>query len=98
MEGDLSAWRTGLGSSQDSGTEPWKVVEDFTHSGSRSWFCRNEPRIKDQVLGLVDGFEIVDESTVISFFHLYDLEPFWDGGRFEYSDRRWIDLARYSAR
>ena len=85
VEGDLTAWRTGLGSSQDSGTEPWMVVEDFTHSGSRSWFCLNESRIKDQVLGLVDGFAIDDESTVISFFHFYDLEPFWDGGRFEYS-------------
>ena len=85
MEGDLAAWRTGVGSSQDSGTEPWMVVEDFTHSGSRSWFCRNEERVKDQVLGLVDGFAVDDESTVISFFHFYDLEPFWDGGRFEYS-------------
>jgi hypothetical protein len=85
VEGDLTAWRTGLGSSQDSGTEPWMVVEDFTHGGSRSWFCRNEPRIKDQVLGLLDGFAIDDESTVISFFHFYDVEPFWDGGRFEFS-------------
>ena len=85
VEGDLASWRTGLGSSQDSGTEPWMVVEDFPHSGSRSWFCQNEERIKDQVLGLVDGFAIADESTVISFFHFYDLEPFWDGGRFEYS-------------
>ncbi len=85
VEGDLAAWRTGVGSSQDSGTEPWMVVGDFTHSGSRSWFCQNEPRVKDQVLGLVDGFAIEDESTVISFFHFYDLEPFWDGGRFEFS-------------
>jgi len=85
VEGDLAAWRTGVGSSQDSGTEPWMVVEDFPHSGSRSWFCRNEERVKDQVLGLVDGIAINDESTVISFFHFYDLEPFWDGGRFEYS-------------
>jgi subtilisin family serine protease len=85
VEGDLSAWRTGVGSSQDSGTEPWKVVEDFPHSGDRSWFCRNESRVKDQILGLVDGFTISDESSVISFFHFYDLEPFWDGGRFEYS-------------
>jgi subtilisin family serine protease len=84
-EGDLDAWRTGRGSSQDSGTEPWKVVEDFTHGGSRSWFCSNEPRVKDQVLGLVAPFAIDDESTVLSFFHFYDLEPFWDGGRLEYS-------------
>jgi len=85
VEGDLTGWRTGLGSSQDSGTEPWVVVEDFTHGGRRSWFGRSEPRIKDQVLGLVGGFAIDDESTVISFFHFYDVEPFWDGGRFEFS-------------
>lgn len=94
-EGSLDAWRTGLGSSQDSGTEPWEVVEDFTHGGDRSWFCRNESRIKDQVLGLVDGVDVDDESMVISFFHFYDLEPFWDGGRFEYSTdggTNWHDI------
>lgn len=85
MEGDLGQWRTGLGSSADSGTEPWGVVDDFAHNGSRSWFCSNEPRIKDQVVGLVSAFDIDDETTVLGFFHLYELEPFWDGGRLEYS-------------
>jgi len=85
VEGSLDGWSTGVGSSQDSGTDPWGVVDDVAHSGERSWFCRNEPRVKDQVVALVDGFEILDDSTVFSFYHLYDLEPFWDGGRLEYS-------------
>jgi len=85
VEGDLSAWWTGVGSSEDSGTDPWEVVDDLVYDGNRSWFCSNEPRVKDQVLGLTDAFEILDDSTVISFFHFYDLEPFWDGGRLEYS-------------
>jgi len=85
VEGALDGWWTGVGSAQDGGTEPWEVVDDLAHSGNQSWFCRNEPRVKDQVVGLVEVFEILDESTVFSFYHLYDLEPFWDGGRFEYS-------------
>jgi hypothetical protein len=97
VEGGLEAWWTGVGSSQDSGTDPWEVVGDLAHSGSRSWFCRNEPRIKDQVLGLTDAFEILDDSTVIGFFHFYDLEAFWDGGRFEYSTdggSSWHDILK----
>ena len=84
-EGDLDEWFTALGSSADSGTEPWVVVDDDAHGGSRSWFCRNEPRIKDQVVGLTPEFEITDATTELAFHHLFDLEPFWDGGRLEYS-------------
>jgi hypothetical protein len=61
------------------------VVDDNAHGGSRSWFCRNEPRIKDQVVGLTPEFEIADPTTELAFHHLFDLEPFWDGGRLEYS-------------
>jgi len=85
VEGDLTEWFTALGSSADSGTEPWVVDDDNAHSGSRSWFCRNEPRIKDQVVGLTPEFEITDPTTELGFHHLFDLEPFWDGGRLEFS-------------
>jgi hypothetical protein len=85
VEGGIGEWRTGPGSSADSGTDPWFVADDLAHTGSRSWFCSNEPRVKDQVVELVRDFEVVDSTTILSFFHFYDLEPFWDGGRIEYS-------------
>jgi hypothetical protein len=85
VEGGLEGWWTDIGSSADTGTDPWKVVDDIAHSGSRSWFCVNEPVIKDQVVGLVEGLEITDQTTVLAFHHLFDLEIFWDGGRLEYS-------------
>ncbi|MEX1311862.1 MAG: S8 family serine peptidase, partial [Candidatus Sulfomarinibacteraceae bacterium] len=97
VEGPLDEWWTGLGSGQDTGTQPWEVVDDNAHSGGRSWFCRNEPQVKDQVVGLVDGFEITDDSTVLGFHHFFDLEPFWDGGRLEYSTdggSTWQDILR----
>ena len=97
VEGSLDGWWTGLGSEQDTGTQPWVVVDDNAHSGSRSWFCRNEPQVKDQVVALVDGFEIIDGSTVLGFHHFFDLEPFWDGGRLEYSTdggSSWQDILR----
>jgi hypothetical protein len=73
------------------------VDDDNAHSGGRSWFCRDEPQVKDQVVALVDGFEIIDGSTVLGFHHLFDLEPFWDGGRLEYSTdggSSWQDILR----
>jgi hypothetical protein len=85
VEGDLVDWFTALGSSADAGTEPWDVVDGDAHSGRRSWFCANEPRIKDQVVGLTPEFEITDATTELAFHHLFDLEPFWDGGRLEFS-------------
>jgi hypothetical protein len=85
VEDGTAGWWTALGSTADSGTEPWAVAEDVAHDGSRSWFCANEERVKDQVVGLTRFFEITDETTVLAFFHLFDLEPFWDGGRLEYS-------------
>jgi hypothetical protein len=95
VEGVLDGWWTAIGSSLDSGTESWEVVDDFARTGSRSWFCANEGVIKDQVVGLVGGFEITDETTVLAFHHLFDLEVFWDGGRLEYSTNggsSWQDI------
>lgn len=84
VEEDLDLWWTAVGSSLDSGTESWRV-DGIAYDGDRSWFCANEPVVKDQVVGLVDAFPIVDPSTILVFHHLFDLETFWDGGRLEYS-------------
>lgn len=85
VEDGTDGWWTDRGSSADPGTEPWGVVEDAAHTGYRSWFCRDEPRVKDQVVGLTEEFQIADATTVLAFAHLFDLEPFWDGGRLEVS-------------
>jgi hypothetical protein len=85
IEDGTGQWWTGVGSDLDSGTEPWSVAEDTAHTGLRSWFCAAEPRVKDQVVGLVDAMDITDESMVLVFHHRVELEPFWDGGRLEYS-------------
>jgi len=85
VEDGVDGWWTGRGSAADVGTEPWAVVDDTAHTGDRSWFCRDQPLVKDQVVGLTEEFQISDPTTVLAFAHLYDLEPFWDGGRLEYS-------------
>jgi hypothetical protein len=95
-EGD-GWWETAPGSDSDDGTEPWTLVDDRAVTGRRSWFCRNEPVIKDQVVALSEAFHVVDATMVLSFRHLYDLEPFWDGGRIEYSSDgggSWHDILR----
>lgn len=84
-EDGVGHWKTVVGSSADSGTEQWLVVEEGALSGRRSWFCANEPRVKDQVLELLPAFEITDPTTELAFVHSFDLEPFWDGGRLEFS-------------
>jgi hypothetical protein len=85
VEGGGSEWETAVGSGADSGTEPWRIVDDLAFDGRRSWFCADESRVKDQVVGLLEAFAVADEDTVLAFSHLYDLEPFYDGGRLEYS-------------
>jgi len=85
LEDGPGQWRTAVGSDLDSGTEPWIIVDGGAHSGSRSWFGAAEPRVKDQVVALIDAMEIADESMTLVFHHRVDLEPFWDGGRLEYS-------------
>ena len=85
VEAAPDGWWTAVGSSVDSGTEPWRVVTDLAHTGERAWFCADEPHLKDQVVGLSEPFVVDDASTVLSFAHLFDVEPFWDGGRLEFS-------------
>jgi len=94
IEGPLDHWWTAVGSSLDSGTEAWRV-DAIAFDGERSWFCANEPVVKDQVVGFVDAIEIDDQSTILVFHQLFDLETFWDGGRLEYSTddgETWHDI------
>jgi hypothetical protein len=85
VEQGSDGWWTAVGSGADTGTEAWRVVDDRAFDGERSWFCANEPQIKDQVVGLLEPLTIDEPATVLAFHHLFDLEPFWDGGRLEYS-------------
>ncbi len=97
VEDGADGWWTGVGSGADSGTEPWRVVDDRAFDGTHSWFCANEPRVKDQVVGLIEPVEITGSTTVLALSHLFDLEPFWDGGRLEYSTdggATWQDILR----
>jgi hypothetical protein len=84
VEGDPTGWWTAVGSSLDGGSEPWRL-DGIAADGERSWFCADEPLVKDQVVGLIEPFEVVDPSTILVFDQRFDLEPFWDGGRLEYS-------------
>jgi len=85
VEGAVDEWRTGPGSGQDSGTDPWEVTGDVSHTGMHAWYCADESAIKDQVLELERDFRIDDPTMVLSFHHVFDHEIFWDGGRLEYS-------------
>jgi hypothetical protein len=60
-------------------------VDDLAHTGDRSWFCADEPAVKDQVVELDPGRSVSDPTTVLVFHHRFEHEAFWDGGRLEYS-------------
>ena len=95
VEGGASGWLTGPGSGQDSGTEPWRVVDELAFRGDRSWFCADEAVVKDQVVELEQPVSVDDPNTVLAFYHLFDHEVFWDGGRLEYSSdggATWHDI------
>jgi hypothetical protein len=86
VEGTTELWLTAPGSSADSGTEPWTVVDDESYSGSHSWFCSDEPVVKDQVLQLAQPLSIPGGAKPdLWFWHAYSLDWLWDGGRLEYS-------------
>jgi hypothetical protein len=85
VEDGGAGWGTAVGSGADSGTEPWRIVDGLAFDGRRSWFCAGESRVKDQVVELLESFVVADDDTVVAFVHLVDLEPFYDGGRLEYS-------------
>jgi hypothetical protein len=96
ISGGASAWRTAPGSAADSGTDPWEFIPETPDRGTPSWFCANEPAIKDQTLELVDVLNIpAGVEPVLEFHHRVDLEFLWDGGRLEYSTDRgnsWHDI------
>lgn len=85
-EHGLAGWHAAAGSAADSGTEPWHVTTDDAHSGTSSLTVAGEPRLKDQVLGLAAAVSLpAGTAPVLEFWHRYDHELFWDGGRLEYT-------------
>ncbi len=97
LESGPDHWLTAAGSSADSGTAPWQLVDDLAASPTHAWFVADENRPKDQVLVLADELVVAtDTAPTLSFWHFFDLEPFWDGGVLEYSldgGASWHDIA-----
>jgi len=86
VEDATTYWLALTGSSADSGTQPWIVVSDGGHSGARSWFCADEPVVKDQVLALAEPLPVpASARPTLELWHAYSLDLLWDGGRLEYS-------------
>ena len=85
-ETGLGPWHTGPGSAADSGTEPWGIRQDDARSGAAALMVAGESRVKDQVLELARPFALAaGTAPVLEFWHRYDNELFWDGGRLEYT-------------
>ena len=95
IEGDISHWQT----SHDPalGAYDWFVADYYSHSGLKAWLAYNAYELSDQYLTLTVP-EPLPEDTFLSFWHLYDIEYFYDGGVVEISTDTgltWEDLGDY---
>ncbi len=93
IESGPGAWTTSAGP-DDTGTDPWSIVETDSHSPTHAWFVSDEAVIKDQRLALTDPIA-VGPAAMLSFWHHFDLEATYDGGVLEYSTdggASWFDI------
>ena len=94
VEGGVGAWTV----SHESGSQDWRIVTSDAHSPTHSWFAPDTDSVTD--LALVSPPVTVGAGTVLSFWHIWDLEGSsssdtgFDGGVVEVSTdgSTWTDL------
>lgn len=75
MESGAAQWNT-----SQSGSISWTLQSDESNSGANAWYANNEATVGEANLDLA-GIVGVGDLSEISFFHRYETETSWDGGR-----------------
>ncbi len=80
-------------SATNAGLGIWSITNTSSNSASNSWFAPDNDSNNEQYLTL-SAFISPSGTTELSFFHLYDTENNWDGGRVQISTNgtSWTDL------
>ncbi len=94
VEAGSAAWTTAAGAA-DTGTDPWSVVEDDSHSPTHAWFVSDETVVKDQHLLTAAALSVPAGPSVLEFWHRFDTELRLDGGVLELSTDgggTWLDI------
>ncbi len=96
MESGSGNWVT-MALAADTGTSPWSLVTTDANSPVTSWFCSDEPVVKDQVVALSSAINSIPMGAParLEFWHRPDTELNWDGGVLEYSTdggTTWFDI------
>lgn len=95
MESGSGNWIAAAGPGDPGGTTPWVITNSASNSPSNSYFCSDEPSLKDQVVALAGSVALPNTPGIrLSFFHQVDTENNWDGGVLEYStdNVNWFDI------
>jgi hypothetical protein len=83
LETDSGSWSSSAGPA-DTGTDPWTLTTTDTDGNGTSWFCSDQPVVKDQRLNLAIA-GTVPAGSFLSFSHKVLTEDGFDGGVLEYS-------------
>lgn len=85
MESGAAQWTTAALAS-DTGTDPWEIVTTEAASPTHSFFCLDEPQVKDQVLQLAVAENLpAGSECVLEFENRMNSQGTIDGGVLEYS-------------
>jgi uncharacterized repeat protein (TIGR01451 family) len=89
LENGITNWSTA-----SSGSTNWSLQSTVFNSSTNAWFAPDNNTTGTATLDL--AFEIgIDDGSEISFYHQYDTEDDWDGGRVFISTNgglKWVDL------
>jgi extracellular elastinolytic metalloproteinase len=73
---------------------PWRLLVTLNHSPTHSWFAPDPTFASDQRVAFA-GPLTIPAGGVLSFWHIVDLEDYYDGGVLEYSTNggaTWFDI------
>lgn len=90
IENGTSSWT----SDAAAGPVTWETNNN-SYEGDVAWYAEDVPETSDQLLTMVDTFELIGANPALSFWHWYDTEATWDGGVVEISTdfgANWQDL------
>lgn len=68
-----------------AGFDIWDISDANPNQGESSWFVANTGETNDQIIRLIDPFEVNGVNPTIRFYHDYDTQPLADGGLVEIS-------------
>lgn len=94
LEDGIENGTTNWNSEAVVGPNTW-ITSNNSYEGMVAWFAEDIPVSSDQVLTMLDTFELTGSNPAFSFWHSYNTEATWDGGVVEISTdfgANWEDL------